>query len=262
MILGITQNLLRVLPRTSPVSQRCIQIWKQDDEFNNINIPEKWRLPLTPKIPSEFVMFPGKVPRGTRENYRILGEERIHNKLLLGQYGIVSIHGGYLEPKHFDMLRNKIGRYIKQNESFAILRVDSPYKPWTRHGQGKKLGGGKGAIDHYRTPVKAGRVIVEIGGKVYWEEVRPWLSRFAAMLPFEAIAVNVDILERLDKEEERLNHLNQNPISFEWFVRNNMFDCQRVLSPYDRKWFGKFLYKDRHLNKKWNEVLQSKYTAR
>ena len=51
-------------------------------------------------------------------------------------------------------------------------------------------------------------------------------------------------------------------ISFEWLVRNNMFDCGRKLSPYDQKWFGKFIYRDRHLNKKWNEVRQSPYKSR
>lgn len=33
------------------------------------------------------------------------------------------------------------------------------------------MGGGKGAIDHYVTPVKAGRVIIEVGGPVEYEEV-------------------------------------------------------------------------------------------
>lgn len=33
------------------------------------------------------------------------------------------------------------------------------------------MGGGKGAIDHYVTPIKAGRVIIELGGTVEFEEV-------------------------------------------------------------------------------------------
>ena len=33
------------------------------------------------------------------------------------------------------------------------------------------MGGGKGAIDHYVTPIKAGRVIVEVGGPIEFEEV-------------------------------------------------------------------------------------------
>ena len=40
---------------------------------------------------------------------------------------------------------------------------------------------------------------------------------------------------------------------------NLLMDCQSFLSPYDTKWFGKFTYRDRHNNKMWNNVLQSKY---
>lgn len=34
-----------------------------------------------------------------------------------------------------------------------------------------RLGGGKGSIDHYVTPIKAGRVILEIGGHCEYFEV-------------------------------------------------------------------------------------------
>ena len=106
------------------------------------------------------------------------------------------------------------------------------------------------------------RVIVEVGGEFLWEQVRPWLSTFAKDLPFDAIAVNQELLDRLDREENRLAETNENPYSFEWLVRNNMLDCQRELSPLDKKWFGRFVYRDRHLNRKWNNVLQKKYHKR
>jgi hypothetical protein len=59
-------------------------------------------------------------------------------------------------------------------------------------------------------------VICEVGGKVYWEEINPWLKRFAAMLPFEAIAVNAEILKKLNDEEERLKEANINPVNKEF----------------------------------------------
>ena len=65
--------------------------------------------------------------------------------------------------------------------------MDAPYKPITDHGTGKRMGGGKGSIDEYGTPVrlifghffsspksskvKAGKVVVEVGGLAEWEEV-------------------------------------------------------------------------------------------
>ena len=38
-------------------------------------------------------------------------------------------------------------------------------------GQGQRMGGGKGSIDHYVTPIKKGRVIVEMGGTCEFSEV-------------------------------------------------------------------------------------------
>lgn len=240
--------------------QKCgLKIHKSEPP-PNMNMPAKPKLPLMPKIPVEFTNFSGKIPKGTREMYRVMGEEQIHTDLLFGQFGIVAVHGGLIKQATFDSIRLYTGRKLNKNKNcFAFYRVDPPYKPVTLHGAGKKLGGGKGSVKYYGTPVRAGRVIMEVGGNAYWEEVRPWLTRVARKLPFEAIAVNKDLLDRLNKEEARLQELNENPYTFEWMVRNNIFDCQRFLSPYDSKWFGRFVYKDLHNNKKWNLVRQSKY---
>ena len=151
---------------------------------------------------------------------------------------------------------------MEPKKSFAIYRVEAPYKPITNHGFGQRMGGGKGAIAEYGTPVRAGRVVVEVGGKLLWEEVQPWLARIAGKLPFDAIAVNADSLRRLKEDEKKLEETNLNPISFEWLIRNNMLDCQRKVSIYDHIWFGKFCYLDRELNKKWNWVTKKGYKGK
>lgn len=38
-------------------------------------------------------------------------------------------------------------------------------------GTGHRMGGGKGSINHYATPIKAGRIIVEVGGNCEYFEV-------------------------------------------------------------------------------------------
>jgi len=49
---------------------------------------------------------------------------------------------------------------------FAIWRIDAPWKPITKKPVGSRMGGGKGNIHHYVTPVKANRIILEMGGKI------------------------------------------------------------------------------------------------
>ena len=240
---------------------REIKIWKPETPPENITQPEKFRLPVVPTVPTEWSIATVKTPKGTHEQWRYYGEEKTHTQLILGQYGIVALSAGKMERKHFEMIRNKTNKYLEERSSFAIFRIDAPYKPRTSK-QGKRMGGGKGNIKSYVTPVKAGRIIIEVGGKVTWEETRPWLSRLAACLPMDCIAVSAEQLKRVEDEEQRLAECNTNPYTLEWMIRNNISDCQRMLSPYDIKWFGRFTYRDRHNNKMWNEVLQSKYGRR
>ncbi len=239
-----------------------LRIFPSHPPFDNTRLPEKHRLPLMPKAPLIYGENLVRPPKAYKELYRMFGEEEVHNRLLLGQYGIVALAGGQLKHQHFEVIRSYSGRFLQEGRSFAIYRVDPPFKPVTVHGQGKKLGGGKGSIHHYVTPVKAGRVIIEVGGKVLWEEVEPWLAQLCKKLPFRAMAISKDLMERLDAEERRLEEVNENPYTFEWLVRNNIFDCQRFLSPRDQKLFGRFLYRDRTLNIKWNSVLRHKYKHR
>nr|CAD7570834.1 unnamed protein product [Timema californicum] len=79
--------------------------------------------------------------------------------------------GGRMRYGHFEMVRLGIGRKLDVNRMFALWRIDAPWQPVTKKGQGQRMGGGKGAIDHYVTPIKAGRVIVEIGGNCEFSEV-------------------------------------------------------------------------------------------
>eukprot|EP00092_Neocalanus_flemingeri_P043105 GFUD01047408.1.p1 GENE.GFUD01047408.1~~GFUD01047408.1.p1 ORF type:complete len:289 (-),score=84.42 GFUD01047408.1:243-1109(-) len=259
---------LRLLHCTQPVTAKKWKFHPERDltppvQFKNTEQPpDRHRLPIYAKTPHMWLSGAMKAPRQTKELWRMMGEEAVHNDLLLDQYGIIAMTGGMVKHKHFEVLRMGVGKYVKPKESFSMYRIDPPYKPITDHGFGKRMGGGKGTIDCYGTPVRAGRVILEVGGKLMWEEARPWLQTIAAKLPFEAIAVNSEMLQKFREEEDRLLKTNKNPISFEWLVRNNMLNCQQHLSEYDRRWFGKFVYKDRELNKKWQLVTRAKYPGR
>lgn len=67
-----------------------------------------------------------------------------------------ALGGGRLKFAHFEMMRLTIGRKMDQNRMFAEWRVDPPWQPLTKKSQGMRMGGGKGGIDQYCTPIKAG----------------------------------------------------------------------------------------------------------
>lgn len=182
-----------------------------------------------------------KAPKMTKRLILMRGPERVHNFLRHGQYGIQALGGGRMRHGHFEMLRLSIGRKLDISRMFAIWRVDAPYQPLTKKGQGQRMGGGKGAIDHYVTPVRAGRIIVEVGGKCEFREVRNFLQTYANQLPFKARAVSQEMLEREEKENIEREKSNLNPFTMKYVIQNNFGGIHRYLSPWDHKWFGKYL---------------------
>lgn len=218
--------------------------------------PDFNRFPHIPKVP-EAISLGREVPKGTKDLRRFFGEENTHTELVLKQFAVVAISGGQLRWKHFDTFRKYFNSFLT-NESFVLLRVDAPYRPQTSK-SGKRMGGGKGKVKTHGSVVKAGRVIFEVGGKVTWEECAQWMENVARKLPFEAIAISHETLEALKVADKKAELANTNPYTIEWFLRNNIMDCRRYFSPYDLKFGGKFTYKDRHNNRKWDMARQEPY---
>ncbi|XP_069938999.1 large ribosomal subunit protein uL16m isoform X2 [Cherax quadricarinatus] len=207
--------------------------------YDDIEIPkERQKLRFLNKVPQ----YPGSIrpPKMMKRLDLIRGEEEIHRDLLLQQYGIIAKRGGLLRHGHLEMIRMGIARKINPNKMFAIWRVDAPWKPITKKGQGKRMGGGKGPIDHYVTPVKAERVIIEVGGKCSFEEVKPFLTMIAHKLPFPAEVVSHETLVASRLEEERFERENINPYTFKYLIQNNMMGCHNWIRNIDKKYFGKY----------------------
>ena len=102
------------------------------------------------------------------------------------------------------------------------------------------MGGGKGAIDHYVTPVKGGRVILELGGKIEFAEAERFLKEVAHNLPFKAIATSYEKMEAEKMKAKELEANNINPYTAEYVIRNNMGGCNKWISRYDKHWFFKY----------------------
>lgn len=112
------------------------------------------------KVPPTFI---GNRPQKMMKRLiDMRGPELYHTRLIHRQYGIRAVLGGKLRHGHLEMIRNGIGRHMDDTRMFARWRVDAPWKSVTKKGQGHRMGGGKGSVDHYVTPVRSGRIIVEV----------------------------------------------------------------------------------------------------
>jgi len=207
--------------------------------YEGVEFPERNKLRFIERSP----IYPaGLRPPKMQKCLRFMrGPEEIHTDFIHKQYGIISQQPGRMRYGHFEMVRLTIGRRMEQDRMFAIWRIDSPWQPITKKGQGKRMGGGKGPIDHYITPVKHGRVIVEVGGHCEFQEVKPMLDEVAHKLPFKAIVVSQNMLEEMRAKELELEKSNINPWTFKYVVRNNMGKSHLWISPNDKKFYGKHI---------------------
>ena len=91
----------------------------------------------------------------------------IESKVIFSRHTdtIQAVMGGQMRYGHVETSRQRINRKMDPKRMFAIWRIPPPWKPITKRPLGSRMGGGKGAIHHYTTPIKANRIILEMGGE-------------------------------------------------------------------------------------------------
>ncbi|XP_017780026.1 PREDICTED: 39S ribosomal protein L16, mitochondrial [Nicrophorus vespilloides] len=235
----LASKLLPLRGTTNLIQVCAFKNFPAPENYDHISIPDRPKLRFMDKVPQ----YPPttKPPKMQKKLHLMRGPELIHNKLVHKQYGIMALGGGRLRFGHLEMLRLTIGRKMDTNRMFAVWRIDAPWQPVTKKGQGQRMGGGKGAIDHYVTPVKAGRIILEVAGKCEYAEVKRFLEDLAMKMPFKAMAVSQEILDEMKLKEEEEEKCNVNEYTMKYVIQNNLGGCQKWLRPNDMKYFGKYL---------------------
>ncbi|CAH8452826.1 unnamed protein product [Heterobilharzia americana] len=205
-------------------------------ELGELEFPaDKRRLPPVNRQP---VLPPASKPvKYTRQKNDYRGPEVLLNKLIYRQYGIQAMEGGDLEFGHFEMMRTSINKALDDKRMFAVWGVEAPWKPITRRPQGKRKGGGKANIHHYVTPVKAERIIVELGGYLNWREAYRILSRVVDSLPFRGRYVSQDLLDTESQIEAYIKAKNVNPFYPPGYaLAHNYAGSRSFISPYHLDW--------------------------
>lgn len=207
--------------------------------IKDVEYPERNKLRMVRKVPQ----YPANMrPFKMQKKLRLMrGPELYHNTLLHQQYGIVARGGGRLKFCHFEMIRYSILRNLDFNVAFAIWRVTDPWQPITKKSLGTRMGSGKANIDHYVTPVKKDQIIIEVGGKIQYFEVKRVLKDIANKLPFAAIPVSQEILDKNAKLKQKMKEENLNPWTWKYIIQNNMLGSHDWISKYDRRWYNEYL---------------------
>ena len=133
-----------------------------------------------------------------------------------------------------------MARKLDESRMFAMWRIEGPWQAVSKKGISHRMGGGKGNIDKFVVPIRADRMILEIGGKCEFIEVKHILRALAQSLPFDARVVTRESMQEEKVKNEDLEKMNKNPFTFKYAAENNMLGMDKWLSPYDYKWYGKY----------------------
>jgi len=235
-------------PKTNSVSLKkdstgCVMLiaslkLKVPKNYDYVKFPERRRLKIIDKVPQ---LEPSvRPPKHMRDLYMMRGPEPVHNKLQYGDYGIQVAAGGRMTHKDCEAVRMIIVRQMDERYMFAVWRFQQLWQSVTRKGLGQRMGGGKPSIDHYVMPVRAERILMEVGGKCEFIEVKPMLEAIQRVLPFRSrIVSHKSMAERVEKEKQ-LEEKNANIFTFKYCADNNILGCHKHLNRYDHMWYNKY----------------------
>lgn len=99
-----------------------------------------------------------------------------------GQYGLKATTEAWVTARQIESARRAMTRHVKRGGKIWVRLF--PDRPVTSHGAESPMGKGKGGVDYYMTPVRAGTVMFEMDG-VDEEQAREAMRLAAHKLPLK-----------------------------------------------------------------------------
>jgi len=90
------------------------------------------------------------------------GRAQAGNRVEFGDFGLQALESAWVTSRQIEAARRAITRYIRRGGNIWIRIF--PDKPVTKKPAETRMGGGKGAPDHWVAVVKPGRILFEMGG--------------------------------------------------------------------------------------------------
>ena len=104
------------------------------------------------------------------------GSAQVGNNVDFGDFGLKALESAWLTSRQIEAARRAITHHIRRGGNVWVRIY--PDKPVTSKPAETRMGGGKGAPDHWVAGVKPGRMLFEMGGVT--EEVAKEAMRLAA----------------------------------------------------------------------------------
>lgn len=134
------------------------------------------------------MLIPKKVKyRKSHRGDQIKGKATRKINLSFGDHGLRALEAGWITSRQIEAARRAITGHL-QRKGKLWIRI-FPDKSVTVKGNEIRMGGGKGAVDHYVAPIRPGTIMFEIDG-VNAELARAALKLAAYKLPVKTAFVS------------------------------------------------------------------------
>ena len=134
------------------------------------------------------MLMPKRTKYRKQHRGRMKGKATRGNTLSFGDYGLQALEPCWMTSRQIEAARRAIVRHVKRGGKLWI-RV-FPDKPVTSKPAETRMGGGKGAVDHWVAVVKPGRMIFEMAG------VQEELAREAMRLASHKLPIKTRFVSR------------------------------------------------------------------
>ena len=119
--------------------------------------------------------------RKTHKGHR-RGKAQAGNTVVFGDFGLQALEAVWLTSRQIEAARRAITHHVRRGGNVWIRIF--PDKPVTRKPAETRMGGGKGAPDHWVAVVKPGRILFEMSG-VAAETAREAMRLASHKLPID-----------------------------------------------------------------------------
>lgn len=108
------------------------------------------------------MFIPKKLKHRKHHRGHTKGKASAGDKISFGSFALKAMESGWVTARQIEAARRAITHYVQRGGKIWIRAFAD--KPVTVHGNESPMGGGKGAVDHFVSVVKRGKILFEMDG--------------------------------------------------------------------------------------------------
>lgn len=134
------------------------------------------------------MLQPKKAKYRKQQRGRLKGRALSGNEVVFGDFGLKALESAWITARQIEAARRAIVHHARRGGKVWIRIF--PDKPITARPPETRMGGGKGAVDHWAVAVRREKILLEVGG------VEEEMAKEALRLASHKLPIATEIVTR------------------------------------------------------------------